>query len=72
LRSLGGKAETLDPLPQVTASLSLRTPYAKRPHRAGEVEAAPAAASEGDIAEWGGLDEPSGSASQLSALPLLM
>jgi predicted transglutaminase-like cysteine proteinase len=47
-------------------------PYATRPLLASEVEAAPAAASGGDVGEWGGLDVPSGSASQLSTLPLLM
>jgi predicted transglutaminase-like cysteine proteinase len=45
-------------------------PYAKRPLLAGEVEAAPAAASNGDVGGWGGLDGSSGS--QLSTLPLLM
>src|SRR5947208_9593235 len=33
-------------------------PYAKRPHLAGEVEPAPAAASNGDVGEWGGLEAP--------------
>ncbi len=47
-------------------------PYAKRPLLAGEVEAAPAAASDGDVGEWGGLDVSNGGASQLSSLPLLM
>jgi predicted transglutaminase-like cysteine proteinase len=47
-------------------------PYAKRPLLAGEAEAAPAAASYGDVGEWGGVDLPSGSGSQLSTLPLLM
>jgi predicted transglutaminase-like cysteine proteinase len=47
-------------------------PYAKRPHLAGEVEAAPAAARKVDVREWGGLDVPNGSDSQLSTLPLLM
>jgi predicted transglutaminase-like cysteine proteinase len=45
-------------------------PYAKRPLLAGEVEAAPAAASNGDVGEWGGLAGSSGS--QLNTLPLLM
>jgi predicted transglutaminase-like cysteine proteinase len=44
-------------------------PYAKRPLLAGE--AAPAAASNGDVGEWGGLDVPT-SSSRLSSLPLLM
>ena len=47
-------------------------PYAKRPLLAAEVEAAPAAASKGDVGEWSGLDAFSGSASQLSTLPLVM
>jgi predicted transglutaminase-like cysteine proteinase len=48
-------------------------PYAKRPLLAGEVEAAPAAASDGDVGEWGGVDGTSGAGgSQLSSLPLLM
>ena len=33
-------------------------PYAKRPLLAGEAEAAPAAASNGDPGEWGGVDLP--------------
>jgi predicted transglutaminase-like cysteine proteinase len=48
----------------------LAAPYAKRPLLVGEVEAAPAAASNSDVGEWGGLDGSSGS--QLSTLPLLM
>jgi hypothetical protein len=44
-------------------------PYAKRLPLAGEVEAAPAAASGG---EWSGMDAFSGNAFQLSTLPLLM
>jgi predicted transglutaminase-like cysteine proteinase len=47
-------------------------PYAKRPLLAGEVEAAPAAASDGDLGEWSGLEGSSDSASQLNSLPLLM
>ena len=47
-------------------------PYAKRPLLAGEVEAAPAAASDGDVGEWGGLDGTSAGGSQLNSLPLLM
>jgi predicted transglutaminase-like cysteine proteinase len=46
-------------------------PYAKRPHLAGEVEAAPAA-SQGDVGEWGGVDGFNGTGAQLSTLPLLM
>jgi predicted transglutaminase-like cysteine proteinase len=46
-------------------------PYAKRPLLAGEVEAAPAAASDGP-GEWNGLEVSSDSAPQLSSLPLLM
>jgi predicted transglutaminase-like cysteine proteinase len=46
-------------------------PYAKRPLLAGEVEAAPAAASNGNAGEWGGVDVSNGS-SKLSSLPLLM
>ena len=48
------------------------TPYAKRPLLAGETEAAPAAASDGDVGEWSGLDVSNGCASQLSSLPLPM
>jgi predicted transglutaminase-like cysteine proteinase len=33
-------------------------PYAKRPLPAGEAEAAPAAASGGDVGEWGGAEAP--------------
>src|SRR5947207_8694448 len=33
-------------------------PYANRPHLAGEAEAAPAAASDGDVREWGGVEIP--------------
>ena len=47
-------------------------PYAKRPALAGEVEPAPAAASDGGVGEWGGLDLSTDGASQLSTLPLLM
>ena len=47
-------------------------PYAKRPHLAGEAEAAPAAASQGDVGEWGGVDLPNGRGPQTSMLPLLM
>lgn len=48
-------------------------PYAKRQLLAGEVEAAPAAASGGEVGEWGGLEGTSGAGgSQLSSLPLLM
>src|SRR5207302_11094385 len=47
-------------------------PYAKLPLLAGEVEAAPAAASEPDVGEWGGLDGTSAGGSQLNSLPLLM
>jgi predicted transglutaminase-like cysteine proteinase len=47
-------------------------PYAKRPLLAGEVEAAPAAASYGDVGEWGSLDLSTDGGSQLSTLPLLM
>ncbi|MEH2470273.1 putative transglutaminase-like cysteine proteinase [Nitrobacteraceae bacterium AZCC 2161] len=47
-------------------------PYAKRPLLAGEVEAAPAAAGNDDLAEWTGLDVSSAGTSQLSTLPLLM
>src|SRR5712671_710348 len=50
----------------------LAAPYAMRPHLAGEAEAAPAAASDGNVAEWGGLDGSNDGASQLSTLPLLM
>jgi hypothetical protein len=46
-------------------------PYAKRPLLAGEVEAAPAAAS-GDPQEWSGVDVSSDSGSHPSTLPLLM
>src|SRR6266446_910330 len=42
-------------------------PYAKRPHLASEVEAAPAAASNGDVGEWGALDGSNNGTSQLSA-----
>src|SRR5467141_1425675 len=45
-------------------------PYAKRPLLAGEVGAAPAAASDGDVGEWGGLEPSNDSGSQLSTLPL--
>ena len=38
----------------------------------GEVEAAPAASSEGDVGEWSGLEQSNDSASQLSTLPLPM
>jgi predicted transglutaminase-like cysteine proteinase len=47
-------------------------PYAKRPLLAGEVEAAPAAASADAPGEWTGLEPSNDSASQLSTLPLLM
>jgi predicted transglutaminase-like cysteine proteinase len=47
-------------------------PYAKRPLLGGEVEAAPAAASEGELGEWSGLDVSNDGASQLSSLPLLI
>ena len=47
-------------------------PYAKRAPLDGEVEAAPAASSEGDVGEWSGLERPNDSASQLSTLPLPM
>ncbi|WP_029586658.1 transglutaminase-like cysteine peptidase [Bradyrhizobium sp. URHD0069] len=47
-------------------------PYAKRALLPGEVEAAPAAASGGDLREWGGLELSNDSASQLRTLPLLM
>jgi len=47
-------------------------PYAKRPLLAGEVEAAPAAANDRDVGEWGGPDLANGGASQLRMLPLLM
>jgi hypothetical protein len=47
-------------------------PYAKRAPLDGEIEAAPAAASDGDVGEWSGLDGSSDSASQLNALPLWM
>jgi predicted transglutaminase-like cysteine proteinase len=47
-------------------------PYAKRPLLAGEVEAAPAAASEGDVGEWDGVDAFNGSGSQTSTLPLVI
>jgi predicted transglutaminase-like cysteine proteinase len=46
-------------------------PYARLSHLAGEAEAAPAASSD-DVGEWGGVDQPNGSGSQLSTLPLLM
>jgi predicted transglutaminase-like cysteine proteinase len=47
-------------------------PYAKRPLLAGEAEAAPAAASDGGVGEWGGSELPNGSGSQMSSLPLQM
>ena len=47
-------------------------PYAKRPLLAGEVEAAPAAASDGHVGEWGGPDLSNASPSALGSLPLLM
>jgi hypothetical protein len=47
-------------------------PYAKRPLLAGEAEAAPAAASKGDVGEWSGVDAFNGSGSRTSSLPLLM
>src|SRR5437879_4391793 len=47
-------------------------PYAKRPLLAGEAEAAPAAASNGDPGEWGGVDLSNASPSALGSLPLLM
>jgi predicted transglutaminase-like cysteine proteinase len=47
-------------------------PYAKRPLLAGEAEAAPAAASNGDVREWSGVDLSNDGASQLSTLPLQM
>lgn len=46
-------------------------PYAKRAPGAGEVEAAPAAASDG-AAEWSGLESSNDSLFELSAVPLLM
>jgi len=42
------------------------------PPLAGEAKAAPAAASNGGVEEWGGVDGPNDGASQLSTLPLLM
>ena len=47
-------------------------PYAKRPLLAGEVEAAPAAASNDELGEWNGQDITSGTPAQLSSLPLYM
>jgi predicted transglutaminase-like cysteine proteinase len=47
-------------------------PYAKRPPLVGEAEAAPAAASSGDVGEWGGADLSKDGVSHLSMLPLLM
>jgi predicted transglutaminase-like cysteine proteinase len=47
-------------------------PYANRHLLDGEVEAAPAAASNEDVGEWNGLDESNNSFSQLNSLPLLM
>jgi predicted transglutaminase-like cysteine proteinase len=47
-------------------------PYAKRPHLADEAEAAPAAASNSDVGEWGGVDLSNDSGSQTNTLPLLM
>jgi predicted transglutaminase-like cysteine proteinase len=47
-------------------------PYARRPLLAGEVEAAPAAASDSDPVEWSGLEASSDGAAQLNSLPLLM
>jgi predicted transglutaminase-like cysteine proteinase len=47
-------------------------PYAKRPHLAGEVEPAPAAANDDDVGEWGNLDISGGSGSQMSSPPLLI
>jgi hypothetical protein len=63
--------QTLDLLPKLRPPFLFAAPYAKRPHRAGEVEAAPAAASDGPE-EWNGLELSNDSASQLSTLPLLM
>src|SRR5712671_3764368 len=47
-------------------------PYVKRPQIAGEVEAAPAAASNGDVGEWGSMGLSNASPSALGSLPLLM
>jgi predicted transglutaminase-like cysteine proteinase len=47
-------------------------PYAKRPLLVGEVEAAPAAASDDGVGEWGGVDLSNASPSALGSLPLLM
>ena len=47
-------------------------PYAKRVPLDGDVEAAPAASSEGDVGEWSGLEQSNDSASHLSTLPLPM
>jgi len=46
-------------------------PYAKRPLLASEVEAAPAAASEGDLGEWSGVEIPLSGGSGFAA-PLLL
>src|SRR5712691_3363456 len=46
-------------------------PFAKRPLLAGEAEAAPAAASQGEVGEWSGVDLSTDGGSQLSMLPLL-
>ena len=45
-------------------------PYAERPHLAGEVEAAPAAARKGEAGERSGLDVSNEGGLQLSPLPL--
>jgi predicted transglutaminase-like cysteine proteinase len=45
-------------------------PYAERPHLAGEVEAAPAAARKGEAGERSGADLANEGASQLGTLPL--
>lgn len=47
-------------------------PYAKRQLLAGEVEAAPAAASNGDLGDWTDVDVSSGGTSELNTRPLLM
>ena len=47
-------------------------PYAKRLPLDSDVDAVPAASSEGDAGKWSGLEQPNDSASHLSTLPLPM